>query len=439
MNILIDIGHPAHVHLFKHFAREMTARGHQVHFTCRSREFVTGLLQHEGFTFTSFGPNYTSAAGKLWGLLRFTWLLLRAGLQFKPDILLSHSSMYAAFVAFLLRKPHLSFEDTFNFEQIRLYKPFTSAILTGTYDHPLKSKKVVRYPGYHELAYLPPNRFTPDPSVLSELFPQSPQNQYVQSKLGSARSASDHTDQSAHGSARSASAEAASLPNYNLSSPHDSAPSASDEAASSNTKHKKSILSEAMHRACRSVEVQNTEHRTPNPKFIILRFVSWSASHDIGHKGMTLESKIAAVKAFSEHAQVFISSESPLPPELQPYRFPLPPQRMHHAIAFASLIFGESATMASEAAVLGIPAIYLDNTGRLYTKEQQEKYGLVFNYTESEEDQQKALAKGVELLTTPGIKEEWQEKREKMLAEKIDVTRWLVDFIEAFHKNGRIR
>jgi predicted glycosyltransferase len=423
LNILIDIGHPAHVHLFKHFAREMTARGHQVHFTCRNREFVTELLQHEGFTFTSFGTNYPSAAGKLWGLLRFTWLLLRAGLQFKPDILLSHSSMYAAFAAFLLRKPHISFEDTFNFEQVRLCKPFTSAILTGDYDHPLISKKVVRYPGYHELAYLHPNRFTPDPSVLSELFPQSPQNQYVQSKLGSARSASD---------------EAASLLNYNLSSPQDSAPSASDEAASSNTKLKKSILSEAMHRACRSVEVQNTEHRTQNPKFIILRFVSWSASHDIGHKGMTLENKLAAVKAFSAHAQVFISSELPLSPELESYRFPLPPHLMHHAMAFASLIFGESATMASEAAMLGIPAIYLDNTGRLYTREQEEKYGLVFTYTESEEDQQKAIAKGVELLTTSGIKEEWQEKREKMLAEKIDVTAWLVEFIEGFHKNGQI-
>jgi uncharacterized protein len=326
----------------------MTARGHQVHFSCREREFVTGLLQNEGFTFTSFGPSYTSAAGKLWGLLRFTWLLLRAGLQFKPDILLSHSSMYAAFAAFLLRKPHISFEDTFNFEQVRLYKPFTSAILTGDYEHPLKSKKVVRYPGYHELAYLHPNRFTPDRQVLSDL------------------------------------------------------------------------------------GVKEGE------KYIIIRFVAWYASHDIGHKGISYENKIKAVNEFSKLAKVFISAESPLPPELEPYRFPLPPHRMHDAIAFASFIIGESFTMLSEAAVLGAPAILIHDTYCYYLREQQEKYGLVFNYTESEEDQQKAIAKGVELLTTPGIKEEWQEKRQKMLAEKIDVTAWLVDFIEAFHKNGRI-
>jgi uncharacterized protein len=93
--------------------------------------------------------------------------------------------------------------------------------------------------------------------------------------------------------------------------------------------------------------------------------------------------------------------------------------------------------MVTEGAVLGIPGIYLDNSGRLYTKEQQEKYGLVFNYSESQEDQQRAIAKGVELLQTPGLKEEWQQRRDKMLVEKIDVTGWLVDFIVAFYKKRR--
>jgi len=348
MKILIDIGHPAHVHLFKNFAREMIGLGHQVHFTCRNREFVTGLLQHEGFAFTSFGRNYASAPGKLWGLLQFTWLLLRAGLRFKPDILLSHGSMYAALAAFLLRKPHISFEDTFNFEQFRLYKPFTSAILTSDYDHPLKSKKVVRYSGYHELAYLHPNRFTPDRQVLTDL------------------------------------------------------------------------------------GVKEGE------KYIIIRFVAWNASHDIGHKGISHENKIKALHGFSKLAKVFISSESPLPPELELYRFPLPPHRMHDAIAFASFIIGESFTMLSEAAMLGAPAILIHDTYCYYLRDQQEKYGLVFNFTESEEDQQKSIEKGVELLTTPGIKEEWQKKREKMLAEKIDVTTFLVWFIEKYPDSKRI-
>jgi predicted glycosyltransferase len=107
-------------------------------------------------------------------------------------------------------------------------------------------------------------------------------------------------------------------------------------------------------------------------------------------------------------------------------------------IASASIVYGESATVASEAAVLGIPAIYLDNTGRCYTREEEEKYGLVFNFTESEEDQEKSILKGVELLSTPGIKEEWQRRRQKMLNDKIDVTAFLVWFVENWPQSIRI-
>jgi len=344
MRILIDIGHPAHVHLFKHFAHEMISRGHKLHFTCRDREFIKELLQQEGLSYTCFGRNYQSTTGKLWGLFRFTCLLLCACLKLKPDILLSHGSMYAAFTAFFIRKPHISFEDTFNFEQVRLYKPFTTAILTGTYDHPLKSKKVVRYPGYHELAYLHPNRFMPDNQVLIDL------------------------------------------------------------------------------------GIEEGE------KYVIIRFVAWSASHDIGHKGMSYGNKTKAINTFSKYARVFISSETPLPAELQPYSFPLPPHRMHDAMAFASLVFGESATMPSEASMLGVPSIFIHNNTLYYLKELQEKYGLVFLFSESTDDQQEAILKGVELLTKEGVKEEWQQKRSKMLQEKTDVTAWLINYLDNFYR-----
>ena len=111
---------------------------------------------------------------------------------------------------------------------------------------------------------------------------------------------------------------------------------------------------------------------------------------------------------------------------------------MHDAIASASLLYGESATMASEAAVLGVPAIYLDNTGRCYTREEEERYGLVFNFTESEVDQQKSIQKGVELLSTPGILAEWQTRRQKMLSDKIDVTAFLAWFVENWPESMKI-
>ncbi len=167
-------------------------------------------------------------------------------------------------------------------------------------------------------------------------------------------------------------------------------------------------------------------------KYVVLRFVNWQASHDIGHAGISLDMKREAVRRFSEHARVFITSETELPLDLKPYQMNIPPERMHDALAFARLIYGESATMASECAVLGTPAIYLDNYGRGYTDDQEKKYSLVYNFTESPEHQEASIRKAVELLKTPHLKEECQRRRQKMLDETIDVTAFMTWLIEEF-------
>ncbi|MCP4219540.1 MAG: DUF354 domain-containing protein [bacterium] len=170
-------------------------------------------------------------------------------------------------------------------------------------------------------------------------------------------------------------------------------------------------------------------------KYVIVRFVSWEAAHDVGHQGITAENKIKAVQEFSKHARVFISSEGDLPEKLKQYEIQIPSERMHDALSYATLLFGESSTMASECACLGTPAIFLDNEGRGYTDEEEERYDLVFNFTESLDDQEKSIAKGMELLTTDGIKKEWKEKQQKMLSEKIDTTAFMVWFIENYPKS----
>src|SRR5690606_26633381 len=90
------------------------------------------------------------------------------------------------------------------------------------------------------------------------------------------------------------------------------------------------------------------------------------------------------VKSLTKRGRVLISSERPLPASLEQYRFRASPETIHHFIAHARMLIGESATMASEAAVLGTAAFYIADTGRGYTDEQEERYGLVFNYRRSE-------------------------------------------------------
>ncbi len=171
---------------------------------------------------------------------------------------------------------------------------------------------------------------------------------------------------------------------------------------------------------------------TEKEKYVIVRFVSWGAGHDIGHKGITLDNKRKAVEEFSKYCKVFISSEAELSEDLRRFEMDVPLNKVHDALYYASLLYGESATMASECAVLGTPAIYLDNDGRGYTDEEEEKYGAVFNFTESLKDQQKSISKGIELLKKENVKQLWAEKRSRILAEKIDVTDFIVNLVENY-------
>lgn len=167
-------------------------------------------------------------------------------------------------------------------------------------------------------------------------------------------------------------------------------------------------------------------------KFVLLRFVSWQATHDAGHSGISLKNKRRAVEEFSKYAKVFISSETELPDDLEQYRISIPPVRMHDVLSFATLFFGESATMASESAVLGTPAIYLDNDGRGYTDDLEKSYGLVHNFTESPNDQKESIEIGLLLLKDELLAKKSSLQRTRLLKDKIDVTDFLVNFVKEY-------
>lgn len=169
-------------------------------------------------------------------------------------------------------------------------------------------------------------------------------------------------------------------------------------------------------------------------KFVIIRFVSWEAAHDFGHTGMTLANKRKAVMELSRYAKVFISSEGKLPDDLEKFRIIIPFDKMHDALYYSSLLFGESATMASEAAVLGTPSVFIDNDGRGYTDEEQNKYHLVNNFTESEEDQERALQKALEIIQDENGKQKYREMRKVLLADCIDTTRFMIEEVLKYER-----
>jgi len=70
--------------------------------------------------------------------------------------------------------------------------------------------------------------------------------------------------------------------------------------------------------------------------------------------------------------------------------------------------------------------------------DQEKTYKLGHNFSESEEDQRNAIEKGIEILNAVNLKEEWQKRRQKMLDDKIDVTAFLVWFVENYPESMRI-
>jgi len=171
------------------------------------------------------------------------------------------------------------------------------------------------------------------------------------------------------------------------------------------------------------------EEKDKKEKRFLVRFVEWGAGHDIGEEGLTLNQKIKLIETLKKYGKVFISSETSLPKSLQQYAFSLPFSEIHQFMANCDLVLGESATMASEAACLGVPAIYISNTERGYTTEQDVKYELIKYY---KVNQWQEIIEYVELWASSDLKNAWQYKRDIMLRDKIEVTDWLTDLIHNY-------
>ena len=163
-------------------------------------------------------------------------------------------------------------------------------------------------------------------------------------------------------------------------------------------------------------------------KICIIRFISWQAFHDKGQKGFSENEKYELVKEISKKARVFISSESGLvSDDLKPYLLKIHPGKLHDLLAFSDLYIGEGATMASECVMLGTPAIYFNsiNAGTIID---QVNYGMLYHYNSYED----VLKKSEQLLNKTNLKEEWKIKHQKMLSDKIDMTAFLVWFVEGY-------
>lgn len=342
MHVLFDLGHPAHVHLFRNMAQRLIERGDRVTVMIRERGIIPYLLRHYGLPFRVASKPRVGLVGSAVELMIHNWQVLKASIPDRPDFLIG-TSVSVAHVGTLIGRPSIVLNED-DADYVPLFAsftyPFASRIVIPSILRDRRTAKVRIHRSYHELAYLHPNHFSPDPSALAVL------------------------------------------------------------------------------------GVREGE------PFFIVRLVSLTAHHDAGERGLSVEQVERLVALLEPHGRVFVSAEGDVPPTLADKAFKAPPETMHSVLAHAKMLVSDSQTMTMEAAVLGRPALRCNTfAGRCSVIEELEsRYQLAWGYAPAQFEDLLVTARG--LLADPQLEQKLSERRNRMLAEKHDLTDWLLDQLD---------
>lgn len=338
MRILFDLLHPAHVHVFRNVIGDLRGRGDELLVVARDKDVTIDLLQAHGIEHTVISEQRPGVVSLVAEWLGRTTQLRRLARAFRPDVLVGIMGVSIAPVGRMLRIPALVFYDTEFAPTNRLVYPLATAVITpDSYTAEVRGRHVV-YSGYHELAYLHPNRFLADPVVLEQFGLKS-------------------TD-----------------------------------------------------------------------PYSVVRFVSWEASHDRHEIALSPAQKRRVVASLEDEGRVLISAEGTVPPDLEDRVVSGSVADVHHLLAHARVVVGESATMAAEAAVLGVPAVYIAKTSRGYIDDLEARYGLVRWFPPDR------FEEALEAATTLATQDRagFVAARTRLLADKRDVSDVIVAMIDRY-------
>jgi len=170
----------------------------------------------------------------------------------------------------------------------------------------------------------------------------------------------------------------------------------------------------------------------PNTTYFLIRFSKLSAHHDQGVKGINYDTALKIISILKNYGKIYITSERRIEPNFEKYRIAINPLDIHHVMAFSQLFIGDSQTMAAESGVLGVPFIrFNDFVGKIgYLNELEENYKLGFGIKPSSSDL--LVNKVKELLELKDRKQIYIDRKNKMLKEKIDLSKFIVWFIENY-------
>lgn len=169
MRVGLFLGHPAHFHMLKNSAKALNKNGHDVYFVIKKKDILENLLTDAGYTYTMIREDRSNG---LLGLIRSVLGMEKSMCYFlqknKIDILVGSTLSFASRVIMRTNTIVMGEDDSDVVPKYaKMVYPFANAILTPIVcDNGKWNKKSIKYPSNHELAYLHPNHFTADKSIV---------------------------------------------------------------------------------------------------------------------------------------------------------------------------------------------------------------------------------------------------------------------------------
>ena len=169
MNILFDLGHPAHFHLFKNFIIYLQDKAVDVTVVTRDKDVLNLLVAHEDIPFQSLTKKRPSLLGMMVELFVRDWKIFKLHLKtpfdfaFGTSASIGHLSLISRCISYNFNE-----DDDFvsPYYELLAY-PFSNYVVNPSTIRPRYfRRKRLKHDSYHELAYLHPDNFTPDLSVI---------------------------------------------------------------------------------------------------------------------------------------------------------------------------------------------------------------------------------------------------------------------------------
>jgi len=172
LRVLFDVQHPAQVHLFRHAIEELQAAGHETMVLSRDKEMTLDLLDAYGIEHRSLSRRRGGLPAAVFELGVRELRTIQAAREFAPDVIVGRVSPSATHAASLLGARSVVVTDTDidgtvlgrAFHAITL--PFADVVCRPPDLELPTADANQRDLGKQELAYLHPDRFTPEPAAL---------------------------------------------------------------------------------------------------------------------------------------------------------------------------------------------------------------------------------------------------------------------------------